>query len=110
MDYKLIKENFERATAELVKENTKLTEQEKQALEFLNLVINKFKMSEGISSQKLIPLDDSKNRSVMEINTLIEQLDQELEELVTRVNTILDGGPGEADPDTATGESISEEK
>ena len=110
MDYKLIKENFERATAELVKENTKLTEQEKQALEFLNLVINKFKMSEGISSQKLIPLDDSKNRSVMEINTLIEQLDQELEELVTRVNTILHGGPEETDPDTATGESVSEEK
>ena len=110
MDYKLIKENFERATAKLTEEAANFTEQEKAALGFLKVAINVFRGSEGFASDKLIPLDNSKNRSVMEINTLIEQLDQELEELVTRVNTILHGGPEETDPDTATGESISEEK
>ena len=114
MDYKLLKENFERATAKLTEEAAGFTEQEKAALGFLKAAINVFRGSEGFASDKLIPLDDSKNRSVMEISTLAEQLVQELEELEKKIAMLLDDEgddePEEADYDTATGEFITEEK
>ena len=110
MDYKLIKENFERATAKLTEEAAGFTEEEKKALEFLEVAINMFRGGQyGFASDKLEPLAASRNAKVMEINTLAEQLVQELQELEKKIDMLLDGEPEEADPDTEIGEFIGEE-
>ena len=106
MDYKLIKENFERATAKLTEEAAVFTEEEKKALGFLQVTINAFRGSDGFASDVLEPLDTSRNDKVMEINTLAEQLVQELEELEKKIDMLLDDEPEEADYDTETGEFI----
>ncbi len=106
MNYKLIKENFERATAKLTEEAAVFTEQEKEALGFLKVAINVFRGSEGFASDVLEPLDTSRNTKVMEINTLAEQLVQELQELEKKIDMLVGDEPEEADPDTATGEFI----
>ncbi len=111
MDYKLIKENFERATAELTEEAAVFTEQETKALGFLQVAINMFRGGQyGFASDVLEPLGTSTNKNVMEINTLAEQLVQELEELKSKIDMLLDDEPEEADYDTETGEFIGEEK
>jgi len=110
MDYKLIKENFERATAKLTEEAAGFTEEEKKALEFLEVAINMFRGGQyGFASDVLEPLAASRNAKVMEINTLAEQLVQELQELEKKIDMLLDGEPEEADPDTEIGEFIGEE-
>ena len=109
MDYKLIKENFERATAKLTEEAAEFTEEEKKALEFLEVAINMFRGGQyGFASDVLEPLAASRNAKVMEINTLAEQLVQELQELEKKIDMLLDGEPEEADPDTEIGEFIGE--
>ena len=110
MDYKLIKENFERATAKLTEESAVFTEEEKKALGFLQVAINAFRGSDGFASDVLEPLGTSTNAKVMEINTLAEQLVQELQELEKKIDMLLDGEPEEADYDTETGEFIGERK
>ena len=86
MDYKLIKENFERATAKLTEEAAEFTEEEKEALGFLQVAINMFRGGQyGFASDKLEPLGTSTNAKVMEINTLAEQLVQELQELEEKI-------------------------
>ena len=111
MDYKLIKENFERATAKLTEEAAEFTEQEKDALEFLRIAINMFRGGQyGFASDVLEPLGTSRNAKVMEINTLAEQLVQELQELEKKIDMLVGDEPEEADYDTATGEFIGEEK
>jgi len=110
MDYKLIKENFERATAKLTEEAAEFTEEEKKALGFLQVTINAFRGSDGFASDVLEPLDTSRNDKVMEINTLAEQLVQELQELEKKIDMLVGDEPEEADYDTETGEFIGEEK
>jgi len=108
MDYKLIKENFERATAKLTEEAAEFTEQETKALGFLKVAINVFRGGEGFASDVLEPLDTSRNAKVMEINTLAEQLVQELQELEKKIDMLVGDEPEEADYDTETGEFIGE--
>ena len=110
MDYRLIKENFDRATAKLTEEVAEFTEQETKALGFLQVAINMFRGGQyGFASDVLEPLGTSTNAKVMEINTLAEQLVQELQELEKKIDMLLDDEPEEADYDTETGEFIGEE-
>lgn len=113
MDYKLIKENFERATAKLT-EAAELTQGEKEALGVLKLAINVFRGGEGFASEKLMHFVFSKNDKVIEINERAEKLVDQMAELENEIGMLLDDEgddePEEADPDTATGEFISEEK
>ena len=92
-------------------ESAVFTEEEKEALGFLQVAINMFRGGQyGFASDKLEPLGTSTNKNVMEINTLAEQLVQELQELEKKIDMLLDGEPEEADYDTETGEFIGEEK
>ena len=110
MNYKLIKENFERATAKLTEEAMGFTEEEKKALGVLKFAINVFRGGEGFASQKLMPLDRSTNAKVIEINERAEELVDQLAELENEIGMLIsdedDDEPEEADYDTATSESI----
>ncbi len=110
MDYKLIKENFERATAKLTEEAAAFTEKEKEALGVLKFAINVFRGGEGFASQKLMPFVFSKNDKVIEINERAEKLVDQLAELENEIGMLIsdedDDEPEEADYDTATGEFI----
>jgi len=109
MDYKLIKENFDRATAKLTEEAAVFTEEEKQALGVLKAAINVFRGSQGFANDELEPLAASTNDKVKKINERAGELVDQLGELENEIGMLLDGEPEEADYDTETGEFIGEE-
>tara|TARA_Y100000592_G_scaffold75533_1_gene117998 strand:+ start:1057 stop:1392 length:336 start_codon:yes stop_codon:yes gene_type:complete len=107
MNYKLIKESFERATAKLTEEAAEFTEEEKEALGFLQVAINMFRGGQyGFASNELEPLGKSTNAKVKKINERAGELVDKLAELENEIGMLLDGEPEEADYDTETGEFI----
>ena len=110
MDYKLIKENFERATAKLTEEAAAFTEEEKKALGVLKAAINVFRGSQGFANDELEPLAASRSAKVIKINERAEELVDQMAELENEIGMLIsdedDDEPEEADYDTATGEFI----
>jgi hypothetical protein len=110
MNYKLIKENFERATAKLTEEAAAFTEEEKKALGVLKAAINVFRGSQGFANDELEPLAASRSAKVMEINKRAIELVDQLAELENEIGMLIsdedDDEPEEADYDTATSEFI----